>query len=426
MSGFAGEALVRTNVSPIDSVALGQRAVMTVDVLAEESWARLPTIPALEVSGAIVYVPPNQSVRLSETIRGASYTGQRYEWWIYPRRMGELTIPAIELQIEERTFGAESESESSLANTRKLTLNVMRPDGMPLDKDLLVTKSFRATQAWSDRSEVFIVGDGVRRTISRTAVGVPSLMIPPMEFQQVDGIRNYLMQPETDNAINRGELTCERIDVVTYVFEEPGVYELPDESLAWFDPETGETRHKILEGLSVTVELPTVSAEEASDRVESRSDRGFAGSLAAIVLISGLAVIVVMASFRERSRACWKRYLAKRQSSEWYRYRRFRFASRASTPAAALRELTKWSDTVQSHERAPRLDRLIHRYGTPEDQKRLHELHVAVDQSPADWSGSALRDAITSVRRTLREQSNDSKRRGSSVLPPLGEMKSKR
>lgn len=215
----ADDVLVRTKIAPEDSVATGERVVLKVDVLGKDSWARLPSIPTIEVSGAITYVPPSQSVRLSETIDGESYTGQRYEWWVYPRRSGELTIPAIDLSIEQKVFGSDSDPSLIGKKSKELKLDVTLPEGAGGKEELLVTSSLKTNQQWSGQPERLMVGDGVTRTITRTAAGVPSLMIPPLEFDDADGVRLYVKEPKTENRINRGELSSTRTDTVTYVFE---------------------------------------------------------------------------------------------------------------------------------------------------------------------------------------------------------------
>ncbi|MEM0925751.1 MAG: BatD family protein, partial [Planctomycetota bacterium] len=193
---------VRTRLLPEREANIGERMVLTVDVLARDAWARVPSLPTLEVSGAVVFLPPSQSTRLNETIDGETYTGQRYEWWIYPQRAGDLKIPSLTLDIETKTYVPAESTTRETRTSETQDVRVVVADGQSTP---LTFNSIRATQSWSSsRDRTFRVGDGITRTVERAVDDAPSLLLPPIVFEAPSGVRVAPKQANTENQFSRG------------------------------------------------------------------------------------------------------------------------------------------------------------------------------------------------------------------------------
>ena len=89
----AGDILLRTTVTPQEAW-VGQRVVLQVDVLGEDGWAQISRFGEVDLSGAYLIRTDTQGSRLQETIGGVAYTGQSYEFSIYPQLAGTVTVPA--------------------------------------------------------------------------------------------------------------------------------------------------------------------------------------------------------------------------------------------------------------------------------------------------------------------------------------------
>ena len=96
--------VLRTAVTPTE-VWVGQRASLNIDVLGKDGWAQIKTIRDFEIPGAYVMRTQSQGIRLQETIDGESYTGQRYQFSIYPQRGGTIAIPALPVEVTIRAWG---------------------------------------------------------------------------------------------------------------------------------------------------------------------------------------------------------------------------------------------------------------------------------------------------------------------------------
>ncbi|WP_404309590.1 BatD family protein [Neorhodopirellula lusitana] len=421
----ADDVVVRTQLDPEKTVSIGERVVLKVDVLGKDAWAQLAESPSVRVPGAIVFKPPGQSTRLNETISGDNYTGQRYEWWIYPQRSGLMSIPEFSLSIQSKVFGAKDQSEPVSKSTAAVEIEVARPDGVSDQLEVLATSSLKATQSWSSDTKTLIVGDGITRTVEREIEKGPSLLLSPLDFANLDGVKNFVKQPATDDKINRGELTGSRRDEVTYVFEQAGKVQLPDLQVEWFDTEAQELKTETLQGRTLTIQpSPEVAgAQPSSDSIEAGGTRNHRSGW--LVVAGTLALVLGGVYFYYGAvRNRWLHYLEARSCSEKTLFKRFVASAGSGDAARTLRDLVRWSDVVQDREPAPRLDSLFVTYGDADARQRLSELECAVDDqdvrsAKASFDGAGLIACVKEIRSRVRLRQRESVQVAQSVLPPL-------
>src|SRR5215831_15046863 len=87
------DVIARTSVKPERSAVIGQHVVLFVGVLFRGEMARPPRVTIPDMPGAQVFRFETQATTMSDTVNGEGYTGQRFEFAVYPRRGGELVIP---------------------------------------------------------------------------------------------------------------------------------------------------------------------------------------------------------------------------------------------------------------------------------------------------------------------------------------------
>lgn len=418
-TAIAQETIVRSSTDPKATASLGQRVVLRIDVLGKDSWAQLPKLPTVQVPGAIVFVPPNQNLRLSETVKKANYTGQRYEWWIYPQNAGELQIPEVAVQVVRKNFGSAETPDPVESQSDPHTVQITRPDGVVVNGPLITTPSLEADQSWSDRIDALSAGDGVTRTIVRVIRDAPSLVLPPIEFQTPAGAQSYIKQADTSDKIQRGDLTGRRTDAVTYTFPRAGEYQLPAIDVHWFDTKSKTLRTVTLDGQSVTV---APAATTAGDTVPGDASANQRGVNSAAILAWAAALILAAITgflFRHQIAGWWSRLSAHRAQTEAAFFHRFLASMRSGDPAATLRDLTRWSDRVQCDVSAPKLIDLFNRYGTETDTATLVELQSAVNDHSPKINMTALQIAAKAIRKKHRHHTNSVTAEARSALPPL-------
>ena len=121
--------IVRTAISPESDVWVGQQVRLQLDLLALDAWAESSRLPHFEVDGAYLLRVESQGARLSETLEGRSYSGQRYEWLLYPQRAGKIRISPAQLEARVKNFGAEGAAEVVSRATPELSFTARLPAG---------------------------------------------------------------------------------------------------------------------------------------------------------------------------------------------------------------------------------------------------------------------------------------------------------
>ena len=99
-----GYTCVPTPMQPQRIVAL----LVLFAGIAADGWAQLKKTGDVEIKGGYLLRLESQGTRLNETIKGVSYTGQRYEFLFYAQRGGKLSIPEIVVDLEIKSWEVSS------------------------------------------------------------------------------------------------------------------------------------------------------------------------------------------------------------------------------------------------------------------------------------------------------------------------------
>ena len=229
---LAAEAiLLRTAVTP-EEVWVGQKVLLHVDVLAKNGWAQLKKVGDAEVDGAYLLRLETQGTRLSETIEGDSYTGQRYEFMLFAQRDGKLTVPPVPVDVEVKTWGAGGGTRILRMWLPLVEFVTRTPPGAEGLSGLISTTDLTANQNWDPETESPMVGDALKRTISLRAKDVSGMAFAPMLHGKIENLGIYPGEPAVEDKFARGDLTGTRVETVTYVFEHAGDFEIPDVDIA--------------------------------------------------------------------------------------------------------------------------------------------------------------------------------------------------
>lgn len=412
--------VVRATIDPEDTVLVGQRVTLSIDVLAEDLWASLPSVPEVEVPGALVYQPSSQSTRLSEQIDGGSYTGQRYELWIFPQREGKLQLPSLRLVAQIKPLGIGPPPTTQKATTDPISIDVRNPKGVTALAGVICVSKYTAAQSWFPESTSLQVGGGITRTITRTIDGAPGMLLVPPNYASIDGVSIYPKQPSVEDATNRGELTGKRADQVTYMFEKPGKFEIPALELSWYDVSSERLRTEKLDGRTFDVsaldmiagnENPEVAPSETGDA----SSRWSKLSIVVAILTAGIPIFW----FRKTLLAFFESWSFHIASSEQAYFRQFVIAAKTNNPGETLRALMRWWDAADKDSIAPRLDLFVHAFGDPPTRQQLETLELAIDRSEQQWQPGDFVDRMRQARRRWIAACDEKKRVSESCLPPL-------
>jgi hypothetical protein len=361
----ADDIILRTTVTPQEAW-VGQQLILHVDVLAKDGWAQLRKVSDAEVDGAYLLRLESQGTRLSETVEGDSYSGQRYEFMLFAQRGGKLTVPAVPVDVEIKTWGAGGSTRIERMSLAAIDFVALTPPGAEDLRGLISSGNFTANQTWEPETENPVVGDAIKRTIRLRAEDVSGMAFAPMRYSEIEGLGIYPGEPVVDDNFARGDLSGSRREAVTYVLEREGNIEIPAVDFTWWDVDSEELKHIVLPGLSLVVSGGLATEPEAGEQPYTR----LSWSTLLAIAIAAVALI----GFGGRLLNRWSKWRNTRRESENMYFRRIRQSARSGNQKALLRDTMRWLDRINKDSRPARLDRFLMQYGS--SQPRLSALDL--------------------------------------------------
>lgn len=346
----AEDIILRTAVIPGEAW-VGQKVVLHVDVLAKDGWAQLKKVTDAEVEGAYLLRLESQGTRLSETIDGDSYTGQRYDFMLFAQRDGKITVPSVLVDVEIRTWGADAGTRIERMSLPLVEFVTRTPPGAEGIRGLISTGNLTARQDWNPDTESAVVGDAIKRRITLRAEDVSGMAFPPILHDELENLGIYPGEPTVEDKFARGDLTGTRVETVTYVVERAGDFELPSVELTWWNIDTQELQHIVLPGLTLQVAGgPTVTSQ-----LNQRPSWS--------TLIPLFVVVFAVLVFGGRVLTGWTAWRQARNETEAAYFRRIRRSARSGDQYAVLRDTMRWLDRINDDSQAARLDLFMQKYG---------------------------------------------------------------
>jgi hypothetical protein len=415
----ADESMVlRTSIEPKVGIWVGQQVRLLIDVLAHDGWAQIRKFHPFEVSGASVLQVETQGTRLTDTVSGTTWTGQQYEWLVFPQHAGAITIPPIVVDVETKDLATQEATPMPGQKTPEVAFQAALPPGADQERGLISTTQLEARQTLEPSTAEFKVGDALKRSIALRAAGISGMAFEPVQYAPIAGVGVYPSDPVVQDAVDRGSLgEGRRTESVTYVFEREGNYVLPDVTVTWWDLGEKRLHREVLPGPHVRVVLvgPATAASDGASAPAPRSWPWWPG----IVVAVGVATVGVGLYWRQAIRARYQAWTVARDNSEAAYFHRFTAAARTGDVRRTLNSLLRWLDRLEAGTPPAQLGRFVQRYGDEavwHEAQRLERL-VATGSQEA-WDAAPLLRGMSQARqRRLQAGRRQSPRR--TVVPPL-------
>lgn len=272
---LAQEPRVRTQFDTSVDPWIGESRTLVVELLAPGYFDGAPSFH-LPDPGGILVVPPAGSPTLdSDELDGTSYTVQRYELIVVSRRGGKQVIPPFSVSLRFKRQPLDTIATAATLTTEPVEFNVKIPAGAESLAALISAHDLKVVETWTPDSPHAKAGDAFVRTVDFTAPNMPAMVFPPFPAPAIDGVGIYRQSPEVLDHADRGQMTGERRDAITYVFERPGTFVIPASMLSWFDLDSQEIQTinfpaKVVEVRSnAALHAAQASAKEGSSRLSS-------------------------------------------------------------------------------------------------------------------------------------------------------------
>jgi hypothetical protein len=411
---------VRVRIEQAGPIYVGQSLRADVTVLVPNFFMSSPEFPLFDLPGAVVTMPGEGAVNVSETINGITYAGIQRTYVIVPQREGTFVLPPARITFQYAAVPGQPSPGSVTLPPQKF--DVLLPPGAKTAQGALPVARVTIKQQVEGLTKPHHVGDAITRTVEIFADHTQSMMIPPPTFAAPAGVHVYRKDPRlTDVKDEQGQfLGGRRVDAATYLFDRPGTYTLPAISESWFDPSANRAQRA--EAPEIQVSVVPSSKPAAAIAPEPAPEKSIDWlrwvAPASAVILGILAISWLTRRWAGRVRAFLAARRAARRESEAAYFSRVLAACRSNDPARSYASLGGWMRrtgrvSIGSYVQAAADDEL--RKQVTELERRLYS--DAAESGP--WNGAALANALVQARRTLVPRRRRPRHR-LSVLNPTG------
>lgn len=278
---------IKTWIEPAEGIVARQQLKLQIEVATDKWFSGGTRIGHFEVEDAVVLQRENFALNSTRTEGDKSWTVQQWTLVVYPQRSGLFKIPAIPLNLS--LTGDDLEPIKGQVQSQPLQFTAAQPGAMQGIETWVATSRFEVSETYDKSLEDLRPGDALRRTVSISADNLPAMMLPRLRTSDITGIAIYTKPAQLADKINRGEYRAERTQQLTYVFENPGEYQLPAETFYWWNLENGS-----LETITLAAQDLQVSGVPGQSGDAEATAVGFSERLDALLPMLYRVVVVII------------------------------------------------------------------------------------------------------------------------------------
>jgi len=396
---------------------VGQKVSVVVEVFSPTYFSGSTRFTIPDIAGAVFYKPEERAVVRSQMIDGVTYSVQRHEFSFYAQRPGNYKIPAFRVRFATNPGAAvATEKKQKTIQQSELTepiqIKANMPPGAEHLKSLISASDLKVTETWSPNNQTtYTAGNALQRKITFKAPDMPGMVFPALPIPQIDGIRIYRERAQINDRINRGALTGERTEKITYVFQQPGDYTLPEIQITWW----GLQHHKLQ-----LITLPAQSFEVLPAPIQNDEDAAsptLSSRLSWPTIAIGSLIILCLGGgvYWSRSRimdvvTTWQQ---QRQESESAYFHKI---TADLSPSATHHAITRWlAHTTVNQDHIPTLSDWARHENNEDLLTHAEALQRAVVDPHSTWDANALIKALKTSRTKQRGKRSSHR----ITLPPL-------
>lgn len=340
-------AFMQTDIKQAEPLYAGQRIPFYITLYSKTRFTGVPRFELPQVSGLILMEIEDRPVLGSLREQDMEFLTKTHEFAVFPQQEGRFSIPSFTVSFAYMDTSTNKAVEGTY-KTKEIQINVTRPPGTKDITPLIATREFTVKAQWDPKPENPRVGDAFKQTITRTARDIPAMVFLPVSPEKINGLGIYENPSSVDDRMERGEFSGKLREIITYVCEQEGKYEIPEIVFYWFDLEKKELRTERLDPLvlNVSANPQYTKADPAMDNQLKIFD---SISRQAVLLI----FIVVLMCFglfwiRKSILGRYAQWNQRRAVSEKKFFKTFETACRSNNDEKTLQALFVWINRLRS------------------------------------------------------------------------------
>lgn len=319
-----------------DSAIPGQPIELTVTLLVPTWLLKPPRFPNFDTPNAMVRLPPRASSPVSERVGDETWSGVIRSYLLYPMGVGQFRVPPQTMAV---TYAHPKTLKPTTVhvNSKEFVFKGEAPQGAEKLSPFIAAHSLKLEQIIEGDANKLKPGKAFTRTVKAEITGMSPIYLPPLivPFEH-PGLRAYPKEPIVTEKTERGIVSGERLESVTYVAEAGGRFAAPPVRLEWYNLESMEIETVEADGFGILAEGPALSTSTFEWR--STAPWVVAGMvlLALAIWWGGTRLWPRFRAWRTRRREAWV-------ASEAYAFALATKSLRARNFGDALRAVELWS-----------------------------------------------------------------------------------
>lgn len=181
------------------------------------------------------------------TRNGIQYEVFERRYAIFPQKSGPLKIKPLTFEgrinaTQPRTIFDQFRMSGQLKRLRSKTVEVQvkaNPASVNL-QDWLPASNLQLIEEWSDDIQNLKAGEPVTRTITIAAEGLTGVQLPDLQFEDIDGLKQYPDNSVTEDRTSTDGITGLKQIKVALIPTGAGSFTLPEIKLQWWNTKTNK------------------------------------------------------------------------------------------------------------------------------------------------------------------------------------------
>ncbi len=250
---------------------------------------RTVSIASASLTEPVTSDPDAIITKLSEDNYQTTRKGIRYQvierrYAIFPQKSGQLKIKPVTFEgrinaAQARTIFDQFRMSGQMKRLRSKSITATvkaAPNTIKL-QDWLPAAELQLVEEWSDDIENIKTGDPVTRTVTIAALGLTAVQLPDLDFEDIDGLKQYPDKPVTENKTQNAGITGIKQIKVAIIPTTAGTYTLPEIKLQWWNTRTNKKEvaiipEKTLTAMGVAVNTNNFIATPATIQTKPTQD----------------------------------------------------------------------------------------------------------------------------------------------------------
>ncbi|MFT5519531.1 MAG: hypothetical protein ACI9IA_000114 [Enterobacterales bacterium] len=274
-----------------------QQLIFEIELATTYSFARSIKYKSPKVKNTANSPRKSPGYSSSKVVNGENWSSQVRELALFSITEGKYSIPPIEVSVAIQT--PEQGVIEGIITTAPYIFEVKLPTELSNIKEFIVSTDVQLEidDNQSD-TETFAVGDAVTIRVDISATDVPGMLLPASLEQDIEGLSIYRKSPRLSDKTNRGFLKGRRSDNVTYIFEQAGQYQIPQQIIYWWNPELAELNELIIPAKQWLVEGTVMSTGSV---IEENNQFVLSSKVLTtlLMLLIGIILLSILATYRQ-------------------------------------------------------------------------------------------------------------------------------